>query len=152
MDANGSRFHLLLGLADWSACLRERENNGADDDTTLLASDWAGQSAATLPRHGWDARQQALMLPTFAFRLRDAPREGDLDPSNRRGADTDAHGRIFWLEADGIHHYTPGDARVSRFWPVAAVVCDSGPFQPLRPPPGPPDLHGLAVLASGHRR
>ncbi len=150
MDANGSRFHLLLGQADWSACLRETDNDRADADTTPLAADWAGQSAATLPRLGWDARQQALMLPALAFRLRDAPREGDLDPAHRRGAAADAHGQIYWLEADGIHRYSPGDGRDSRFWPLDAATCQAGAFQSSAPAQSAADLHGLAVLSCGH--
>ncbi len=150
MDANGSRFHLLLGQSDWGACLREDENGA----TTPLAASWAEQSAASLGQFGWDARQQALMLPALAFRLRDAPREGDLDPAQRRGADADAHGQIYWLEADGIHRHSPGDGRDSRFWPPEATTyaapCQAGAFQPSAPAHSAADLHGLAVLASGH--
>ena len=86
MDANGSRFHLLLGQSDWGACLREN----ADGTLTPLAEAWREQSAGKLAELGWDAKQQALMLPALIFRLRDAPREGDLDPARRRGADADA--------------------------------------------------------------
>jgi len=150
MDANCSRFHLLLGQTDWGACLREDENANANGELTPLAAAWAGQSAGTLAQLGWDARQQALMLPALVFRLRDAPREGDLDPARRRGADADVHGNIYWLQADGIHLYRPGDGRDSRFWPVEAAACNSGPFQPAQSNPANPDLHGLAVLTSGH--
>ncbi|MBP8215582.1 MAG: hypothetical protein KAX66_08940, partial [Propionivibrio sp.] len=74
MDANGSRFHLLLGQSDWGACLRE----SADGALTPLAEDWHEQSAGKLAELGWDSAQQALMLPALIFHLRDAPREGDL--------------------------------------------------------------------------
>ena len=108
MDANGSRFHLLLGQSDWGACLREN----ADGTLTPLAEDWREQPAGKLAELGWDAAQQALMLPAQMFRLRDAPREGDLDPAKRRGADAAAHGHIYWLEDDGIH--VPRARRLAR--------------------------------------
>ena len=124
MDANGSRFHLLLGQSDWSACLREN----ADGTLTPLAEVWRAQSAGKLAELGWDAAKQALMLPALLFRLRDAPREGDLDPEKRRGADADAHGHIYWLDNDGIHVQNAGDGKSSRFWPVAELRCVGGGF------------------------
>ena len=145
MDANGSRFHLLLGQSDWGACLREN----ADGTLTPLAEDWREQPAGKLAELGWDAAQQALMLPAQMFRLRDAPREGDLDPAKRRGADADAHGHIYWLEDDGIHVQSAGDGQSSRFWPVEDSRCNSGAFAPTHSPEVP-DLRGLAVLPSGH--
>lgn len=146
MDANGSRFHLLLGQADWSACLGE----AADGELAPLAESWAGQSAGRLAQLGWDARQQALMLPALVFRLRDAPREGDLDPAHRRGAAADAQGHIYWLAADGIHRQGAGDGQRGRYWPVAEPPCHAGPFQPSAPAAPTPELRGLAVLTSGH--
>lgn len=145
MDANGSRFHLLLGKFDWGACLREN----ADGTLTPLAEDWREQPAGKLAELGWDAAQQALMLPALIFHLRDAPREGDLDPTKRRGADADAHGHIYWLEDDGIHVQNAGDGKSARFWPVEEFRCDSGPFAPTHELETP-DLRGLAVLPSGH--
>ena len=145
MDANGSRFHLLLGQSDWGACLRE------DADGTLrpLAEAWREQSASKLAELGWDAKQQALMLPAKIFRLRDALREGDLDPEKRRGADADAHGHIYWLEDDGIHVQNAGDGQRSHFWPVEELRCDAGAFAPTHQSEIP-DLRGLAVLSSSH--
>lgn len=145
MDANGTRFHLLLGQRDWGACLREND----DGTTSTLASEWSGQANGQLAERGWDARRQALMLPAQVFRLRDAPREGDLDPTHRLGADADALGHIYWLESDGIHIQNACDGQQSRFWPPALNDCAHGSFQPADAPPLP-DLRGLAVLASGH--
>ena len=179
MDANGSRFHLLLGQSDWGACLREN----ADGTLTPLAEAWREQSAGKLAELGWDAKQQALMLPAKIFRLRDAPREGDLDPARRRGADADAHGHIYWLEDDGIHVQNAGDGKSGRWWPAEPGACKNhssfrrkpestavlrspldsgfrrnddassihghGGFLALDTPANP-DLRGLAVLSSGH--
>ena len=177
MDANGSRFHLLLGQTDWGACLRE----DADGTLTPLAEDWHEQSAGKLAELGWDSAQQALMLPALIFHLRDAPREGDLDPAKRRGADADAHGHIYWLEDDGVHVQNAGDGKSGRIWPVEPTTCEI-PSSFRRTPessssavvdsgvrrnddissncsssvfhatgePTQPDLRGLAVLPSGH--
>ncbi|MGH2457765.1 MAG: hypothetical protein ACRDIY_02730, partial [Chloroflexota bacterium] len=82
MDANGTRFQLLKGKADWLACQE------------------VGQPVGAFARVAWDDSDEWLtlnpLLSLFVRGTRDAP----LDPSARRGAAADRFGNWFWVAHD----------------------------------------------------
>ncbi|MCW5665812.1 MAG: hypothetical protein KIT35_18435 [Piscinibacter sp.] len=148
-DANGSRFALLLGRGDWTACRLDRP-----DQPTLAAALEAGGDVPL----AYDDAQQALVLARRAGRFRAG--RGDLppDPARRLGSAADTNGNLYWIEAGGaaIQVRSAGSGRSTRFWPVEAgadpVRPDIGEFTPLEPPaaPVPPVLRGLAATGDGY--
>jgi phage tail-like protein len=141
MDANGTRFHLLLGRADWGRC-----TSGA----MTLAEAWdasppgdAGIGVA------WDDKGNAVTLAPLTPRFIAA--KGDVPPSleSRRGAARDAFGNTYWIDdtRKAIRVVSAGNARPSRFWPDDAPLrCDTGDFAPVTPAqPRVAELAGLAV-------
>jgi phage tail-like protein len=133
MDANGTRFHLLVGAADW---------------TRRLPGDPVGPVS-------YDGVREQLTLRSEPFRF--PQRQGDRPPqlSDRRGADRDAFGNLYWVDASGraIRVQSAGSGQPSLFWEPgtgeANRAAGAGGFGP-RPEAGTPPgrslpLGGLAV-------
>ena len=130
MDANGTPYHLLLGRRDWLPIAESPDAH----------------------RLAWDPETDTIGLDTRPFPpLAHAP----FDASTRRGAAFDAHGNLFWIDADeaGIRVQPCGTPRSFRLWSVEDL--DREPEKELRPgdfrPKGRepvearPRLRGLAV-------
>lgn len=150
MDANGTRFHLLLGMDDWGAC-------SVEDQSLTLRELWDGlPTGALLTRQGWDAARSELTLPAEVFELPVAQRNVEPLQEQRRGTAADAYGNWFWIDdaETSILVKSSGSGAVSTFWSVDSVVGptarapstspgDFGPCPADRLPPGV--LRGLAV-------
>lgn len=129
MDANQTRFHLLLGRADWTAC--------AYDAHQLE----------------WDEARDELRLRERAYLFVAAPRDRRLSLADRRGAGCDAYGNWYWIADDqgGIMVRSVGSGQSARFWPAGAgapepTTSAGGDFRPAVPaPPVRLTLRGLAV-------
>lgn len=127
MDANDTRFHLLLGKSDW---LR-----------------------TTLDDVAWDGVRNEITLWPRVFRFTASTRE-QVEIEERRGAARDAFGNWYWIAPDehSIVIRSSGSQRESTFWPAPGEAScapkDDGGFRP-RTPVGPPvvSLAGLAVTA-----
>jgi phage tail-like protein len=138
MDVNGTRFHLLLGAADWGAA--------------------EGSSADGLPDGiGWNREARALQLAALPFIF--PPRTQETPPGDaaRRGAGRDRFGNWYWIDPDStaILARAPGGSAPRRFWPApsdprsGAAHVPVGEFtlhEPAAVPP-PRTLSGLAVTA-----
>lgn len=150
MDANGTRYYLLLGRADWATCLTA--DGGArlgaiwDDDTP---------SAPTSGLH-WDKTRAELTLEPRLFQFVAAPRDTAPSIAQRRGADRDRYGTWYWVADDGrsLRVASAGDGLSAAFWPPEGDQGLSpepryGDFAPLEPPAAParPPLGGLAVTS-----
>ncbi len=148
MDVNGTKFHLLLGKADWSVCTQE--------DGRTLAELWA------LPPERrdeadvyWNEERCELTLRPLLFRFPPAPDAKNLALELRRGAARDLYGNWYWIAEDGqgIRVNSAGTKQTSHFWSVAdcqspcAQAESAGEFRTQNPPPPlvPFDLCGLAV-------
>jgi len=145
-DANGSRFALLLGRADWGRC-----QVGGADGTPVLAERWADTKLLPRTPLAWDDRAQALALAAKIWRFQAG--SGDLppDPARRLGAAADRSGNVYAIVDGGrrIDVRSAGSMRVSVYWPMdaAAEPVEAGVFGPAEPPaaPAPLALCGLAV-------
>jgi phage tail-like protein len=147
MDANGTRFHLLLGQGDWAGCL---DGEGVRLGERLAAS----ADAAGLPLE-WDAAQGVLQLRARLFRFRPTGRVEELAPEARRGAARDRYGNWYWIADDGrglLARSAAAGARPARFWPVLEPPARPAPtaagFRACPPPApaaAPPPLRGLAI-------
>lgn len=133
MDPNGTRFHLLMGEADWRRCREEEQADG-----------WVHLA--------WNGERESLtlrpLLPLFPRGRRDAP----LEPDARRGAAADRFGTWYWIGHDRrrIFWMARHGRRPAVYWAQAPAVCavPQGDFQPHVPePPAIAELAGLTVTA-----
>jgi len=94
MDANGSRYHTLIGASDWQ------------------------RSAPPAAAVEW--RDGALRLQALLFEFRPGRAEA-LPEEYGRGGVFDAYGNLYWLSSDRrtIMVRSVGSGDSSRFWPVA---------------------------------
>ena len=125
MDANDTKFHLLLGESDW---LRTRRDGVA-----------------------WDGVRNEITLWPRVFRFTSSKRDIPLDIRERRGAARDAFGNWYWIAPDehSILVLSSGSQRISTFWPASCDACppqDEGGFRAVTPAATPVvSLAGLAV-------
>ncbi|HEY9283078.1 MAG TPA: hypothetical protein VIP46_06455, partial [Pyrinomonadaceae bacterium] len=156
MDANGTRYHLLLGPEDWGACL--------DPAGTELRELWARDARAAkkskLPAPkseslvAWDRRRAELTLQPRLFKFAASTGGDRPDISNRRGAARDRYGNWYWIDetSEKIRVNSAGTRRTTDFWPppAGADSCEAdGEGDIFRPREtkrrGTPKLGGLAV-------
>ncbi len=122
MNANGSRFKLLLGHADWARC--------AVDDTaaaqTLRAWWRDGDSPRTSPPPtwpAWDALRNELTLQPLPVDLPSTSGEAPLSWQARRGAAADRNGNIYRVadDARSLLVWSCGSGNETVFWPPDTV-------------------------------
>ncbi|HEX8407353.1 MAG TPA: phage tail protein [Thermoanaerobaculia bacterium] len=148
MDANGTRFHLLLGRDDWSRCVAVP----------------TGQPLSALfeaPKHGeeatvsWSEQRNELTLGERVTVFPSAPANRPPQPAQRRGAAVDELGEVFWIGSDEheLRVARPGEKGL-RYWPPPPPdrirragefrVADDEAAQP------PITLRGLAIMRCGY--
>ena len=147
MDANGTRFHLLLGRDDWARCTVAG---------TELRKSWDTNSppAAEASELAFNDERAELTLRPRLFNFIAAPKDTRPDLINRRGAGRDRYGNWYWVDETGlkIRVRSSGSQLVSDFWsPALGSSCCKqtrlGEFQPREPalPPAALPFSGLAV-------
>ena len=129
MDVNGTRFHQLLGRADWARC--------APDSGMALSDE------ATL-------KPLLLRLPPPA-----GTRRGD-PAADRRGAARDRYGNWYWVDGSRarVLAQSSGSGLVSDFWPAPSTVEEprADAFAPFDAPaePTPCRFGGLTEIGRAH--
>jgi len=153
VDANGTRFHLLLGEDDWASCQDAATPAvGLDVHFKRAPAACDGDTAG----FAWDNTAGTLTLRPCLVQFKAPPNDTPPDPNSRgrRGAARDPFGNIYWIaesatellvvpSATGVavHFWSPGDG----------LTCDSQPhygeFHPAADPSAPASLQlaGLAV-------
>ncbi|MFN9200133.1 MAG: hypothetical protein ACK5WR_18820, partial [Planctomycetaceae bacterium] len=145
MDANGTKFLLWMGEADWK-CRRDLDPVHPDQ---VLTPD-----QATLE---WSHDSQALILRRQLSIHVASPRDTSVALTARRGADRDRFGNCYWISSDerSIQVRSAGDGLVTRFWPPVAekdaTSTSDGAFHPSSDTVAPPApvLRGLVVCEGG---
>ncbi|GJH13040.1 hypothetical protein CBA19CS11_29400 [Caballeronia novacaledonica] len=130
-DANGSRFELLLGQADWSRCTQV----GEDGVARPLAEGWATPAGRDRLPLAFDADTASLSLSRRISRFRAAAADTPPDPTQRLGAAADTFGNTYSIGAGGtrIDAMSDGSREASTYAPAGGaegVACASGPFTP----------------------
>jgi len=154
VDANGTRYHLLLGFDDWGECtdapgatlLRERWHAAPPDQNETKIAPRSAPAA-------WNSEQHELTLPPRLFKFEAAPDDKPPAFENRRGGGRDRYGNWYWIDetAGKILVNSAGTKRTTIFWPVegsAACAPDAPPvdFKPVAATNCPPlALRSLAV-------
>jgi phage tail-like protein len=146
VDANGTKFQLLLSRDDWANCTV---------DGVALRQLWGPALSPPTAAAGvtFDGRRGELTLQSRLFKYVAAPNDTRPALSNRRGAGRDRYGNWYWIDETGlkIRVRSSGSRLVSDFWPLLNKSCAGkqrpGQFQPrdATPPPSPLALSGMAV-------
>jgi len=119
VDANGTRFHLLLGERDWGACVDAR------DDRTPLSTHFRREpvtcdESSSDGEFGWDGVRHELTLRACVPQFVAAPNDRAPNPSgaDRRGAARDRYGNFYWIaESETEILIIPSAVGVARhFW------------------------------------
>jgi phage tail-like protein len=150
MDANGTRFHLLLGRDDWGQCLVDTAPGNIAKKS--LAELWGLLSSE--PGLFWNEERNELTLEPRLFKFTAAPKDTFPLLENRRGAARDRYGNWYWIDETSlkIRVRSIGSGLVTDFWPLEQK-CRSprpkskGDFTPLveEQPATPLKLSGLAI-------
>ncbi len=149
MDVNGTKFHLLLGNADWQRCMDEQGNS-------VLAAPPEASPPEVASKLHWDQKRAELTLKPHVFQF--SPAKNDKPPKleDRRGAACDRFGNWYWIDKSEteILVNSAGTRQTSHFWSAGdGMECSrdkkSGDFMPAEPPQISKklQLRGLAVTA-----
>ncbi len=148
MDVNGTRFHLLLGRDDWARRCAAASGQSLRD--AFLLSDSGGEADFS-----FDDVRKELTLGNRVFHFDAAAGNRSVDPSGRRGADADAYGNIYWIDATGteILVNSSGSGNTAHFWssldgccaPTDRLFAPADAAKPAKPLAKPIALAGLAV-------
>src|SRR5574341_1723481 len=159
MDANGTRYHLLLGKDDWGTCV--------DDQGRSLRSLWEtsadsgsppspSMSPVSEPQIGelaWNSERNELTLQPRLFQFVASPSDRPPKPDDRRGAGRDRYGNWYWIDETRrkIRVTSTVSGATSDYWPAASEgdrpAARQGEFRPRdsQAPPEPLTFGGLAV-------
>ncbi len=145
MDANGTRFHLLLGKDDWSSCTDTSDIHRP----VILGDAWKADDISAL---AWDAERMELTLQPL---LLPVPAQGTLyQPEQRRGSARDRYGNWYWIDQTKQELLVSpvGTGTTTHFWSAAdglqrIPTPTPGSFQPMQSKPSPSALQlgGLTV-------
>src|SRR3954469_20934802 len=153
LDANGTRYHLLLGEEDWRRCYADDVPLGGAGDDVPPSDDVRLSSGVHVPRLTWNRERSELTLHPRLFQFVAARRDTAPELSMRRGAGHDRYGNWYWIDESErrVRVNSEGTRRASDFWPPEEDECarahESGDFRPreAETPRAPLRLRGLAV-------
>ena len=153
MDANGTRFQLLLGYDDWGHCMDCVTEQPLHEvwEAEVVGT---GSAQGTIPTVAWDDTRHELTLQPLPFQFPAASNDHPPVLSARRGAGRDRYGNWYWIGETEREIYvnSVGTGKTTHFWSTGdGSACSppirSGSFQTQAPQPPPPplQLRGLAV-------
>src|SRR6266852_1109146 len=136
MDANGTRFHLLLGKDDWARCtdctdeqnpvfLSDAWQSSSSGSDTVFEWDEQRLEFALQPRLfsdqielEWDVNRYELTLRSRLLQLPTRQQKQSYDLSKRRGAGRDRYGNWYWIDGTGseIRVNSVGTGVTTHFW------------------------------------
>lgn len=149
MDANGTRFHLLLGRDDWAQCSVETPSGKKS-----LKELWELLPSEPGTGLSWNEERGELTLEPRLFKFIAAPKDTFPVIENRRGAAQDRFGNWYWIDETSlkIRVRSIGSNQVTDFWPLDQNCPDrssTGDFEPLDEDPQttPFTFAGLSITA-----
>src|SRR5512138_3673430 len=130
MDANETRYHLLLSRHDWANCLSE--------DGQTLNEDWAASNKSGL---AWNTANGELILRPRLVEFKTSKYDDMPTLDRRRGSGCDRYGNWYWIAESGIEIrvQSAGTGRSAHFWSADDGIGDEaqrpyGDFQPAVAP------------------
>src|SRR5215218_2349131 len=152
MDANGTRFHLFFGRADWARWSGVIRKASDQEEQHLLGDAWESEELQHAIGLSWNDERGELTLDPRLFNF--APNGSAPSVENRRGAARDRFGNWYWIDETSlrIRVLSAGSRTTTDFWQLPQqCACpagsSSGSFQSLKDPAPAPsvELSGLAV-------
>jgi phage tail-like protein len=156
MDANGTRFHLFYGRADWAKWSGVISKAPDKEELHLLGDAWKSDELQHAIGLSWNEERGQLTLDPRLFNF--APNGSAPSIENRRGAARDRFGNWYWIDETSlrIRVLSTGSRTATDFWrlpekcacpPNSSSGSSSGNFGALEEPaPSPPiKLAGLAI-------
>src|ERR1700752_2858970 len=146
MDANGTRFHLLLGRDDWAQCTVDTASGKKS-----LKELWELVPPQGGSGFSWNEERNELTLEPRLFKFTAAPKDTFPLLENRRGAGRDVFGNWYWIDETSLklRVRSIGSGEVADFWPLdqkRSHSKPSGDFEPLvEDQPVTVKLSGLAI-------
>lgn len=144
MNVNGSRFHLLLGEANWAAC------HAVDGEKRMLLADiWDDPMTIEQRRRvpEWRRDLAAIALARLPQTLPPTQGESAIRLEDRRAVTADRHGNIYLVSNDrtAIVVQNAGQRTTTLFWPDprGTVPGSADLFVDTAPPPPPQALTAL---------
>jgi len=147
MDANNTKFHLILRKDEWGECSLD------EDGTQPFSTIWNASPAGNVSGIDWSQDQNEINLHSRIFQFIPAPNDKEPGLDSRRGAGCDRYGNWYWIAPDSTEilvNSTGGNT--SRFWsPSDGSACkrtpEAGEFRPAEPAYGPSSsiLRGLTI-------
>lgn len=139
LNANGARFHLLLGEDDWGRCA-----DSADAGALPLAQWWSTASPWLDPPDqvpAWDEKAHQLTLRPHTITLPPTTGEQALRVEQRRAAAADRNGNVYRIADDrrSLRVTSSGGGVETVFWPPIPDGCTDDPL----------DDHGFEALDRG---
>jgi phage tail-like protein len=142
MNVNGSRFHLLLGEADWGSCA------SAEGKQKPLARLWKlpGSPDPLVP--AFDKERRELILAPQIEAIPDTPGELRFTSAHHRDSAADRNGNLYYVADDraGLMVRSAGSGKVTGFWPVDPAA-SSRPASFSDAAPAPPDTALFTAVA-----
>jgi len=144
MDANQTRFHLLLGEADWATC--------------VLSENGTKETFSENSPVAWAAERHELTLRPEPFYFPRAKRDDAPEQDERRGAAADINSNWYWIaeSREEILVHSSGEQKATHFWSAAdasaAAPARGEIFQPvtLPDPPCARVFSGLAITEDSY--
>ena len=130
MDANGTKFHLLLGRDDWAQCLVDTPSGKKSLDEV-----WKFLPTETGSGLSWNEERNDLTLEPRLFKFTAAPKDTFPTLENRRGAARDRFGNWYWIDETSakVRVRSRGSGEATDFWPLeqtCACPKQTGDFEP----------------------
>ena len=131
MDANGTKFHLLLGRDDFGQCTVDTPSG-----KKRLNAFWDPQPSAPGAGLIWNEERGELTLESRLFKFIAAPDDTKPLIENRRGAAQDRYGNWYWIDetTQKIRVRSIGSGQVTDFWPLEQTIptrSSARDFEPL---------------------
>ena len=130
MDANETRYHLLLGRDDWANCL-------AADGRTLAEHWLASPVMHNESGLDWNTANDELTLQARLVQFKTSPYDDKLTFDRRRGAGRDRYGNWYWIGESGTEiacaiggHWTRRALLVGRRWRGVRTTATLRRFRP----------------------
>ena len=139
MDANGTRFHLFFGRADWAKWSGVIRKPPDKEELHLLGDAWKSDELQHAVGLSWNEERGELTLDPRLFNF--APNGSAPSVENRRGAGRDRFGNWYWIDETSlrIRVLSTGSRTATDFWRLpeqcaCPASSSSGDFQSLNEP------------------
>lgn len=132
MDANGTRYKLLLGQPDWEQLTLDET---LQDSTQQLSELWADPAPLTPIGVDWNHNLHEITLQPRLFRFVTSENDNPPQREDRRGSARDQYGNWYWIDEaqTGLYVQSSGSGDTTHFWSLDETEPEAPRFGMFRP-------------------